>query len=106
MKYLEIIKLLIDFGACVDERCFSIQRNKLVGQTFLHWFASQDEFRQRDKQIAEFFICRDANMDAYLEDKFKETPLELTIDKGNVECTEFLLDNSAEYRYYCFLTVF
>lgn len=99
---VEIVKLLIDFGAHVDERYFSIRKDKLVGKTFLHWFASQDDLREHDKEIAEVLIRHGANIEAHLEDYVQETPLEIAIDNGNVQCTEFLLDKGAKFNYWLF----
>lgn len=85
----KIVELLVDLGADPDERYSTDEDDKLNNLTFLQCLALQGDFWQWGKKIAKVLIKRGADVNAY--DGELKTPLQLAIEQGNIQCTEFLL---------------
>lgn len=94
----EIVELLVsDFKADVDEP-FLFERNEFFGLTFLQYLALQNDFTEENNKIAEILIRHGANMNTHWDDANLKSPLEVAIQKGNVEYVEFLLENDAKLK--------
>lgn len=91
----EIVKLLIGSGADPNEP-FYFEKNKFFGLTFLQCLAMQDYFWSSNKKIAEILIRQGINSKALSDNK--KTPLQMSIEHGNIQYVEFLLCNKAKLR--------
>lgn len=92
-KNEEIIKLLIDFGANVNERVFY---GKVETFTFLQLLVYFPDCKVI-KKVAQILIDNGADVNATYNDSTQQTALQMAIKRGNVEYTEFLLKNDARF---------
>lgn len=93
----EIVELLVDSGANVNER-FSSEKNKFRNLTFLQCLALQGGFWKSSKKIAKLLISRGADVNANYEDGSTKTALKMALTDGNVSYSKFLLKNGAKLR--------
>lgn len=86
----EIVELLVNLGADVNERFFD------SGYSFFHLMAYLNDSWEDDKQIAEVLIKHGANVDVSCGDVNLRTPLQIAIEKGNVGFAEFLIQKGVK----------
>lgn len=87
LGHIEILEILIDFGANVNERFLS-EKNEIYGFSFLHRLAFLSYNWQSSKSVAEILIERGADVNALYHPVFM-TPLQIAIEHGNLTYTEF-----------------
>lgn len=83
--YEEIIEILIDFGADVNEK-YIFEKNYFYNRTYLQCLSFFNNWESSQK-VGEILISRGADVNASLP---------LAIKQGHVECVEFLLKNKSK----------
>lgn len=89
--HVDIMKLLIDFGANVNEEFCDF------GYSFFHHLAFLSNTWKLDKKVAQILIKRGANVNIFSKSTGK-IPIQVAIENGNVNYVKFLLENGANLQ--------